>query len=75
MLFLSINQRGLETHPKLSVTGCELPPRRLMAKSQEGHANVETPGRLLDSFGKGTTTPTPRCKRINEPNMTFPNRR
>jgi hypothetical protein len=58
MLFLSRNQRGLETHPKLSVTGCELPPRCLMEKSQEGHANVETPGRLLDSFGKGTTSPT-----------------
>jgi hypothetical protein len=29
---------------------CELPPRCLMAKSQEGHANVETPGRLLDSY-------------------------
>jgi hypothetical protein len=54
MLFLSGNQRGLETHPKLSVTGYELPPRRLMARSQEGHANVETPGRLLDSCGKGT---------------------
>jgi hypothetical protein len=36
--------------PKLSVTGCELPSRRLMAKSREGHANVETPGRLLDSY-------------------------
>jgi hypothetical protein len=60
MLFMSRNQIGLETHHKLSFTGCELPPRRLMAKSQEGHANVEPPGRLLDSFGKGTTSPTPR---------------
>jgi hypothetical protein len=50
MLFLSRNQRGLETYPKLSVTGCELPSRRLMVKSKEGHANVETPGRLLDSY-------------------------
>jgi hypothetical protein len=50
MLFLSRNQIGLETHPKLSVTGYELPPRCLMAKSQEGHENVETPGRLLDSY-------------------------
>jgi hypothetical protein len=75
MLFLSRNQRGLETHPKLSVTGCELPPRRLMATRQEGHANFETPSRLLDSFGKGTTTPTPRYRRINEPNITFPNLR
>jgi hypothetical protein len=50
MLFLLGYQRGLETHPKLSVTGCELPSRRLMAKSKEGHANVETPGRLLDSY-------------------------
>jgi hypothetical protein len=46
-----------------------------MAKSQEGHANVETPGRLLDSFGKGTTSPTPINKRISEPNITFPNLR
>jgi hypothetical protein len=44
-----------------------------MAKSQEEHANVATPSRLLDSFGKGTTTPTPRYKRINEPNINFPN--
>jgi hypothetical protein len=50
MLFMSGNQRGLETYPQLSVTGCELPPRRLMAKSKEGHANVETPGRLLDGY-------------------------
>jgi hypothetical protein len=50
MISLSRNQKGLETHPKLSITGCELPPRCLMAKSQEGHANVETPGRLLDSY-------------------------
>jgi hypothetical protein len=50
MLFLPGNQRGLDTHPKLSDTVCELPPRRLMEKSQEGHANVETPGRLLDSY-------------------------
>jgi hypothetical protein len=50
MLFLPGNQRGLETHPQLSVTGCELPPIRLMTKSQEGHANVETPGKLLDSY-------------------------
>jgi hypothetical protein len=74
-MFLSRNQRGLDTHPKLSVSGCELPPRRLMAKSQAGHANVETPGRLLTSFGKGTTTLKPRYKRINEPNITFPNLR
>jgi hypothetical protein len=50
MLFLSRNQIGLETHPKLPVTGCDLPSRRLMAKSKEGHANVKTPGRLLDSY-------------------------
>jgi hypothetical protein len=49
MLFLPGNQRGLDTHPQLSVIECELPPRRIMAKIQEGHANVETPGRLLDS--------------------------
>jgi hypothetical protein len=75
MIFLSRNKRGLETHPKLSVIGCELPPRRLMAKSKEGHANVETPGRLLDSSGKGTTPHTPRYKRINEPKIAFPNLR
>jgi hypothetical protein len=46
MLFLPGNQKGLETHPQLSIIGCELPPRRLMAKSQEGQPNVETPGRL-----------------------------
>jgi hypothetical protein len=34
------NQRVLATHPQLSVTGCELPPLRLMAKSQEGCHNV-----------------------------------
>jgi hypothetical protein len=73
MMFLSRNQRGMEEHPKLSITGCELSPRRLMAKIQEGHANVETPGRYLDSFGKGTTSTTPISKRINEPNITFPN--
>jgi hypothetical protein len=50
MMFLSRNQRGLETNHKLSVTGCELPPRCIMAKSQEGHANVETPVRLLESY-------------------------
>jgi hypothetical protein len=50
MLFLSRNQRGLETHPTLSVTGCELPSICLVAKSQDGHANVETPSRLLDSY-------------------------
>jgi hypothetical protein len=50
MLLMSGSQRGLETHPQLSLTGCELPSRRLMAKSKEGHANVETPGRLLDSY-------------------------
>jgi hypothetical protein len=50
MLFLPGNQRGLETHPQLYVIGCELPPRRLMEKSQEGHANVETPSKLLDSY-------------------------
>jgi hypothetical protein len=50
MVFLSRDQIGLETHPKLSVTGCELPSRRLMTKSKEGHANVDTPGRLLDSY-------------------------
>jgi hypothetical protein len=73
MLFLSINQRELETHPKLYVTGCELPSRRLMAKSKEGHAHMETPGRLLDIYWKGTTSPTQWSKRINEPNITFPN--
>jgi hypothetical protein len=75
MLFLSRNKIGLEIHPKLSVTGCELPTRRLVAKIQEGHANVETPRRHVDSFGKETTTPIPRHKRINKPNITFPNLR
>jgi hypothetical protein len=38
-------------------------------------ANVATPGRLLDSFGKGTSTPITRYKIINEPTITFPNLR
>jgi hypothetical protein len=56
MLFLSINQRGLETHTQLSVTGYELPPRCLMAKSKEGHANVETPGRLCSDIERDYIT-------------------
>jgi hypothetical protein len=56
-MFLTGHQRGLETYPQLPLIGCELPPRRLMAKSQEGHASVETPGRLLDSYLKGTPSP------------------
>jgi hypothetical protein len=46
MLFLPGNQ----SNPQLSVTGCDLPPRRIMVKSQEGHANVETSCRLLYSY-------------------------
>jgi hypothetical protein len=73
MMFLPGNLRGLDTHPQLSVIGCELPQRRLMAKNQEGRTNVETPGRLLDSYWKGTTSPTHCFKRINEPTIIFSN--
>jgi hypothetical protein len=71
MLFLPENLRGLETHPQLSVIGCELPPRNHMAKSQEGRANVETPEDFWKAIETGLHHLPTDLKESTSPPLTF----
>jgi hypothetical protein len=74
LIFLSGNQRRLETHTKFpAVFGCGLLSSCLMDESQKGHANVASPGRLLQGNGNGTPTSLTRHTRIHQPVTTFPN--
>jgi hypothetical protein len=51
LMYLSENQRRLDTHTQLPVPGCGLPSSCLVAESQKGHANVASPGSFLDNNG------------------------
>jgi hypothetical protein len=72
MLFLSRNpQRGLETYPKLSVTGCELPSRCLMAKVKKDMQMWRLPADFWTAIEKGPHHLPSDLKESTSPTLPF----
>jgi hypothetical protein len=72
MMSMSGTQRRVSTHPQLPVAGRGISAICLMAKGQKWHANVASPGWILDSNRKGTPAPFTRHTRKNNPAPTLP---